>query len=111
MRKNVPDVTTNASPPRRDILSGSSMGSSRNNMKKAPETRDRPNHPPVDYNSFAPSTDEPTRSNNPVNIAPAGNANDDDDLDFLEAEINNYGASSVNNVIANRGSAAKPPKA
>lgn len=65
--KNVPEATTNASPPRRDIMSGSSIGSTRDHRRKAPETRDRPQHPPVDSNSFAPSEQA---TNNPVDIAP-----------------------------------------
>jgi len=54
-----------------------------------------------------------------VDVAPAQNidqrkpkrfeiADDGDDLDFLEQEINNFGAASANKVIADRSAAAKP---
>lgn len=117
-KNQVPDITTNASPPRNGIKSPNSDLSDRNNNNRAaPETRDRP-LPATDSNSFAPSSEQPTMIHG-VDVAPAQNidqrkpkrfeiADDGDDLDFLEQEINNFGAASANKVIADRSAAAKP---
>ena len=101
--KGQPDVTTNASPPRHDLLSNNSNFSRKNDLGVARDTR-APPLPQVDSTSFAPSTNEPTLIHDTMSRKKnqLGLDDDDNDLDFLEQEINNVGANSAQKVIQDR---------